>query len=210
MIDFPSRTRVGRRLPKEAFYQHLSLTKALKAKFVSDVERIDVANSLTKENLNLEQASEVKEILLLTIQLKKQNFDGKLVEAIARQNPHKLIFLLEYEDYQQMAVYHRKLYQTEWMKSEKVGLSLSGSTLSAIWEDLVRQIALHSEAVAGQKEQNLDEQLKKQDEMDRLQKLIKKTEAAVWKEPQPKKKYALYTKLQGYQKQLEDIIDGKA
>lgn len=47
MIDFPTATAVHRRLPKEAFYKHLPLTKALKAKFVSDVERIVVENSLT-------------------------------------------------------------------------------------------------------------------------------------------------------------------
>mgnify|MGYP006988258178 CR=1 FL=1 len=35
MIDFPTATAVHRRLPKEAFYKHLPLTKALKDKFVS-------------------------------------------------------------------------------------------------------------------------------------------------------------------------------
>ena len=72
MIDFPTATAVHRRLPKEAFYKHLPLTKALKDKFVSDVERIVVENSLTKENLNLNSDSEIKEILLLSITLKKQ------------------------------------------------------------------------------------------------------------------------------------------
>lgn len=71
MIDFPAATAVHRKMPKEAFYKHLPLTKALKDKFVSDVERIYVENSLTKENLNLTADSEVKEILLLSISLKK-------------------------------------------------------------------------------------------------------------------------------------------
>ncbi len=89
MIDFPTATAVHRRLPKEAFYKHLPLTKALKDKFVSDVERIVIENSLTKDNLNLNTDSEIKEILLLSITLKKQEFDGKVIEAIAKQNPHK-------------------------------------------------------------------------------------------------------------------------
>ena len=122
MIDFPTATTVHRRLPKEAFYKHLPLTKVLKDKFVSDVDRIIVENSLTKENLNLTADSEIKEILLLSITLKKQEFDGKVIEAIARQNPHKLVFLLMFEGSRQLALYHSKLYRTQWMEASEVNL----------------------------------------------------------------------------------------
>ena len=208
MIDFPASTIVRRRLPKEAFYKRLPLTAALKQKFVSDVDRITVENSLTKGNLNLAKDSEINEILLLSIILKKQDFDGKIVEAIARQNPHKLIFMLVYDDERQLAVYHSKLYRTKWMKENNLSLTLAGNTLDEIWDDLVRQIAVSSEAVLKQEGQTIDEQLKTQDEIDRLNTLIKKTEAAAWKEQQPKKKFELYTRLQEYKKQLEEITNG--
>ena len=61
MVHFPTTTAVHRRLPKEAFYKHLPLTKVLKDKFVSEVDRIVVENSLTKDNLNLTADSEVRE-----------------------------------------------------------------------------------------------------------------------------------------------------
>ena len=199
-----------RRLPKEAFYKRLPLTAALKQKFVSDVDRITVENSLTKGNLNLAKDSEINEILLLSIILKKQDFDGKVVEAIARQNPHKLIFMLVYDDERQLAVYHSKLYRTDWMKENKLSLTLAGNTLDEIWDDLVRQIAISSEAVLQRQDRTIDEQLKDQDEIDRLNKLIKKTEAAAWKEQQPKKRFELYSKLQAYKKRLEEITNGKA
>ncbi|MGN8773610.1 DUF4391 domain-containing protein [Candidatus Weimeria sp. HCP3S3_B5] len=210
MIDFPASTIVRQRLPKEAFYKRLSLTAVLKQKFVSDVDRIIVENSLTKGNLNLAKDSEINEILLLSIILKRQDFDGKIVEAIARQNPHKLIFMLVYDDERQLAVYHSKLYRTDWMKENKLSLTLAGNTLDEIWDDLVRQIAISSEAVLQRQDRTIDEQLKDQDEIDRLNKLIKKTEAAAWKEQQPKKRFELYSKLKDYQKQLEGITNGKA
>lgn len=210
MINFPASTIVRRRLPKEAFYKHLALAAALKQKFVSDVDRITVENSLTKGNLNLVKDSEIKEIMLLSISLKKQDFDGKIVEAIARQNPHKLIFLLMYEDERQLAVYHSKLYRTSWMNEGDLSLTLSGNTLDEIWDDLVRQVAISSEAVLERHDQTIDEQLKSQDEIDRLGKLIKKTETAAWKEQQPKKRFELYSKLQAYKKRLEEITNGKA
>lgn len=208
MIDFPASTIVRRRLPKEAFYKHLPLSAALKQKFVSDVDRITVENSLTKGNLNLEKDSEIREIMLLSISLKKQDFDGKIVEAIARQNPHKLIFMLVYDDERQLAVYHSKLYRTKWMKENNLSLTLAGNTLDEIWDDLVRQIAVSSEAVLKQEGQTIDEQLKTQDEINRLNTLIKRIEVAAWKEQQPKKKFELYTRLQEYKKQLEEIANG--
>ena len=51
MIDFPAATVVHRRMPKEAFYKHLPLTKVLREKFISDVDRIFVENSLTKRSI---------------------------------------------------------------------------------------------------------------------------------------------------------------
>lgn len=210
MIDFPESTIVHRRLPKEAFYKHLPLTATLKTRFVTDVDRIVVENSLTRKNLNLAKDSEIKEIMLLSIVLRKQDFDGKIVEVIARQNPHKLIFLLEYEKECQLAVYHGRLYRTDWMKAQDLSLKLSGNTLNEIWDDLVRQIAVSSEAVLRREDQTIDEQLKTQDEINRLNKLIKKTETAAWKEQQPKKRFELYSKLQSYKNQLEEIVNGKA
>ena len=210
MIDFPESTAVHQRIPKEAFYKHLPLTAALKTKFVSDVDRIVVQNSLTKRNLNLAKDGEIEEILLLSIILKEQSFDGKIAEAIARQNPHKLIFLLTYEETRQLAVYHSKLYRTEWMKKDDLTLTLRGNTLDEIWDDLVRQIAVSSEAVLQRQDQTIDEQLKVQDEIDRLKKLIQKTDRVAWKEQQPKKRFELHTRLQEYKRQLEEITNGEA
>ena len=112
MIEFPVSTTIHKRLPKEAFYKRLTLSAALKDKFVTDVERIVIENSLSNRSLNLNSSSEIEEILMLSIALKNQEFDGKVVEAIARQNDHNLLFLLSCEGSQQLALYHNKLYRT--------------------------------------------------------------------------------------------------
>jgi hypothetical protein len=210
MIDFPTATAVHRRLPKEAFYKHLPLTKALKAKFVSDVERIVVENSLTKENLNLNSDSEIKEILLLSITLKKQEFDGKVIEAIARQNPHKLVFLLMFEDSRQLALYHSKLYRTQWIDASEISLKPQGFSLDEIWEAFVEQIALYDERAEKSASLSVDERLALQEQILKLEKLIARTEAAAWKEQQPKKQFELYTRLRGYKQELEDLKHGEA
>lgn len=208
MMDFPAATAVHRRLPKEAFYQHLPLTAALKEKFVSDVDRLYVENSLTKENLHLAADSEIKEILLLAISLKKQAFDAKIVEAIARQNPHKLVFHLTYGDSCQLALYHGKLYRTDWMPSGEAALSARGYSLDQIWDGLIEQIALYEEWAEGAAGRSIEERLALQERIVKLEKLIAKTEAAAWKEQQPKKRFELYSKLQGLKKELEGLKNG--
>lgn len=205
MIDFPAATAVHRRLPKEAFYKHLPLTRTLKDKFVSDVDRIVVENSLTRENLNLAAEGEIKEILLLSISLKKQEFDAKIVEAIARQNPHKLVFHLTFEDTSQLALYRGKLYRTAWMSEAEAALSAKGYSLDEIWAGLIEQIALQEERTQAPAGRSIEERLALQEQILKLEKLIAKTEAAAWKEQQPKKRFELYQRVQEYKKELERL-----
>ena len=210
MIEFPAATAVHRRLPKEAFYKHLPLTKILKEKFVSDVDRIVVENSFTKENLNLASDAEIKEIMLLSISLKNQEFDGKVIEAIARQNPHKLVFLLSFEDQQQLAIYHNKLYRTLWMGHDEIALKLQGYSLDEMWDSFIEQIALYEEHAEQTEDLSIEDRLEIQDQILKLEKQIDKTENAMWKEQQPKKKFELHTRLREYQKKLEDLKHGKS
>ena len=210
MIEFPAATAVHRRLPKEAFYKHLPLTKILKEKFVSDVDRIVVENSFTKENLNLASDAEIKEIMLLSISLKNQEFDGKVIEAIARQNPHKLVFLLSFENQQQLAVYYNKLYRTLWMEHDEIALKLQGYSLDEIWDSFIEQIALYEERAEQTEDLSIEDRLEIQDQILKLEKQIDKTENAMWKEQQPKKKFELHTRLREYQKKLEDLKHGKS
>lgn len=210
MIEFPAATAVHRRLPKEAFYKHLPLTKILKEKFVSDVDRIVVENSFTKENLNLASDAEIKEIMLLSISLKNQEFDGKVIEAIAKQNPHKLVFLLSFENQQQLAVYHNKLYRTLWMAHDEIALKLQGYSLDEIWDSFIEQISLYEERAEQTNALSIEDRLAIQDQILKLEKQIDKTENAMWKEQQPKKKFELHTRLREYQKKLEDLKHGKS
>lgn len=205
MIDFPAATAVHRRMPKEAFYKHLPLTKVLKEKFVSDVDKIFVENSLTKDNLNLTAESEIKEILLVSLFLKKQGFDAKIIETIAKQNPHKLIFLLIYEDSRQLAMWYGKLYRTEWMPSADTELKAQGFSLDEIWDSFIEQIAIYEEHAKAAGEISIDERLAMQEQIIKLEKQIQKTEAAAWKEQQPKKRFELYQRLQAYKNKLREL-----
>lgn len=208
MIDFPEVTHIHKRLPKEAFYKYLPKSAKLKEKFISDIDKIFVEWDLTQRSLHLEKSSDKNEILILLIELKKQNYETKIIEAIEKQNSHKLVFILSFEKYRQLALYyHGKLYRTEWMQADDINLSANGSSINAIWENLIVQIAL-SDETGEIKSLSIDARLERQEKINILTKLIEKTEAAVWKERQPKKKFELHEKVQGYKKELEKKKNG--
>lgn len=207
MIEFPQTAYIHRKLPKEAFYKHLTLTGGLKDRFVSDIDGIYVEYSLTKDNLHLEKETAVKEILIMEIDLKKKDYDRKLLEIIARQNPHKLVFILSYKEEKRCAVYQGKLYQTEWEKAETVQLSALGFSLEKIWDGFVEQIALaKEESVPGN--MTIGQRLERQKRIEGLQQQIIRIKTLTWKEKQPKKKFELYRKMKRYIKELEDIKNG--
>lgn len=204
MIQFPSATAVGRVMSKEAFYKRLALSADLKEKFVTDVKRITLSNSLTAATLNLEPGTEISEILILTVELKKQEFDGRIVENIARQNKHQIVFLLRYEDKAQLAVYYGKLYKTEWVPPDELRLTAKGFALDDVWHGFLEQIALaNAEFTMQNAELGIDEKLARQDVILKLQKEIDKLERLTRGEKQPKKKFELYQELQELKKRLE-------
>lgn len=208
MIDFPTATIVHRRIPKEAFYKHVPLAKTIKERFISDVERLFVENSLTKDNLNLAVDAQIKEILVLSILLKKQEFDAKIIEVIARQNPHRLVFLLMYEGKCQLALYHSKLYRTPWIPNDEMQLRIKGFSLDEIWNTLIEQIALYEERAITAAGAPIEDRLALQEEIVKLEKQIEKTEAAAWREQQPKKQFEIYMRLQDYKKKLIELKKG--
>jgi len=205
MIQFPSATAVGRVMPKEAFYKHMTLSSDLKEKFVTDVKRITISNSLTAATLNLKDSTQISEILVLTIDLKKQQFDGNIVENIARQNPHKLLFLLRFEDKAQLAVYYAKLYTTAWILYEDITLTAKGFTLDAVWQGFLEQVALQGGLTKNDPDEDIDTKLQRQEMILKLQKEIEKLEKRTQSELQPKKKFDLYGQLQETKQKLEEL-----
>ena len=205
MIQLPSATAVGRVMPKEAFYKRLTLSSDLKEKFVTDVKRITLSSSLTAATLNLEAGTEITEILMLTIDLKKQQFDGRIVENIARQNPHKLLFLLRFEDKAQLAVYYAKLYTTAWLPYDEITLKVKGFTLDTVWQGFLEQIALQDGLTENKPGEDIDTKLQRQEMILKLQKEIEKLEKRTQSELQPKKKFELYGQLQEMKQKMDGL-----
>ena len=205
MISFPSATLLHQRFSKEAFYNNMQLSSELKASFVTDVDRIYLEYGLSDSVLNLSIASNIEEILFLQFVLRKKEFNQKLVEAIARQNPHKLVFLLCYEDLMRIAIWQNKLYFSDWRPVEAVDLILKGASLDEIWDSFIEQIALTEAQADAASGMSVEERLKILDKKEKLEKQISALQQKLRKEKQFNKQVQLNAELKRLRKELEEI-----
>jgi hypothetical protein len=190
-------------MPKDAFNKNLTLSAGLKDKFVSDIKRIVWQNKLSPATLNIDKGEKVSEILVLTIELKKKDLEYKLIETIAKQNAHKILFILRFETASQLALYHKKLYKTEWSLDEQ-NLHIKGLNLDSVWEHFIEQIAFVQYGKLSV-ECGIDEALQRQEKIIKLQKEIERLEKQAQNEKQPKKKFELVEELKRLIKNKGDI-----
>lgn len=207
MNSFPGSSKVNRILPKEAFYKQLNLTSEMKGKFVSGIRRIVVENSLTENTLHLKPGTEVIEILVLALDLKQKEVDNQILEIIARQNKHNILFWLRFKEHGQFALYFNKLYKTEWQPLESISIETKGFTLDEVWNGYVEQIALTKELGHAVKETPVTYRLKRQEDIIRLEKSIELMDKAARAEKQPKKKFELAMQVQHLKKDLDDLLN---
>lgn len=204
MLEFPGTTKVGKILPKDIFYKNLKLSQPLKESFIKDIKRIIFENSLTDESLRLNKKSEIKEIMVVSIELKNKEFNLKIPEVIARQNPKKILFVFRFEDKEKYALFQNKLYITNWIENEI--LKLKGFSLHEIWNNLVAQVALEEEDVPD--EETLKRSLRSIEEIKKIEKEIAAIEKKARSERQPKKKFELAMEVKELEKKFQEVKSG--
>ncbi len=191
MIVFPKSTEINKPMPKEAFYRNLALSTGIKEKFVSDIKRIILLNKLAPSTYNIAKGKELGEILVLSVELKKQDFDYKTIETIARKNKHKILFIIRFEESAQLAVFHNKLYKNHWRQVQNQNLAVTGMNLDDVWKNFVAQI---SGIVIGLGE-DLNETIEKHEQTERLKREIARLEKLAQNEKTPKKKFELVNEI---------------
>lgn len=141
MLDFSERTVFNKVIPKEKFYQHLTLNTKIKNSFVQDIKKIVWANKLSDKTTNIERGESVSEIEIIEIYLKNGEMDDGVLEVISKQIPHRIIFVLKYEDKAQMCVYLAKLHKTVWQPENMLVLKIEGMNFDKVWDNFVIEIS---------------------------------------------------------------------
>ena len=206
MNYLPEKTIVNQKIPKEAFYKNLKLSSKLKKSLIDDVESIVVTHSLTNDSLGFEITTIIEEILLVTIDLRKIDYNISLIEMILKSNPHKLLIKLKFNNRLQYLFYENKLYKSEWKDSFNLDYDNSIKTLDALWNYIIIHVLSIEERFDSDK--NIITILECYNKIKELEVSIDRLERKIYKEVQPKKKFKLYQELQLLKQSLEECING--
>ena len=109
MLGLPKSTEFNKRIPKQKFYENLSVTPAIKVAFTEQIKIIYWRNKLAVTTLNLAHGEVVTEIEVFEIRLISPDLDESVFRLIDREIPYHILFLLEYGGKYQAAIGIKKL-----------------------------------------------------------------------------------------------------
>lgn len=203
MLGLPKATELNKQLPKSAIYAKFQMNTAAKERIDRDISRIYIVNEISAAKVNIQEGVEVKSFFVVSVILKRKNFDEKNVIMLSKLIPQNMVMVLEYEDKAKLAVYRGKLMQTGWLPKEKVSLELKGLNLDEVWENVIVQIG----GLTIEQGRTLDEQISIDEQRSKLQREIDRLDRLARAEKQPKKKFELVQRLREYQKKSEELKD---
>ena len=215
MLELPKSTEVNRRIPKQKFYENLTISPTLKRVFVEQIKVIWWRNKIAAATTNLAAGETVTELEVFEVCLSAPHLDEAVLRQIDKEIPYHILFLLEYEGrYQAWTAYKEAAasginafkvgtyYHTDWLEESALPLKLDGLNIEQVYENFVRQIA--GEALSGTSE-TLKESVERDERRKELQKQIAVLQVKVWRERQLNKQVLLNAELKRLKKELEEL-----
>ena len=200
MLGLPRSTEVNRRVAKEKLYQNTTLTTQARDMIKDQIESVFWRNKLADSTIGISAGGEIKEIQVFEVQLRQRELDKRILPAIAKAIPYKILFLLIFGDEAQAWIEaSNTFYNTEWQPLEGFTLKFEGLNLDAVYENLARQIASGRLGVDGDIEEAVDRDKQRQ----KLERDVVALEKKLLREKQFNKQVELNGELKRLRAELE-------
>ena len=202
MLGLPTTTEYNKRIPKQKFYENLSVTPALKRIFVEQIQNVIWANKIAPATISVSEGKEVTEIEVFKICLNAGTLDESALKQMDKQIPYHILFVLEYNEKYQVWIGYKevsggdnafkvnKYYHTDWLAEQDLQIKIDGLDMDSIYANLVRQIGGIEKG-----NETLCEQIADREYREKLEKEIAKLEKLARAEKQPKKKFELVSRI---------------
>jgi len=142
MLGLPRSTEVNRRVAKEKLYVNATLSPQSRDMIKNQIESVVWRNKLANSTVGLSEGVYVKEIQVFEIQLRQKELDKRVLPAIAKAIPYKILFILVFNDEAQAWIeVSGTFYNTEWQSLKGLTLKFEGLNLDVVYENLARQIS---------------------------------------------------------------------
>ena len=216
MLGLPQSTEFNKRIPKQKFYEHITVSPALKKSFVDQIRMIYWRNKVAATTVNLAPGTIVDEVEVFEIKLNSASLDEAVLQQIDREISYHIIFLLEYEGKLQAWTAYKektptanavfkvgKYYHTEWMTEAELPIRIDGLNLDAVYENFVRQIA--GDALKADSGESLKASVERDEKKKQLEKQIAVLENKMRREKQLNRQMEMNAELKKYKGQLIDL-----
>ena len=215
-MQFPKSTEFNKRIPKQKFYENLTITPQLKRQFTDQIKGIWWKHKIAATTTNITIGEHVNEIEVFEIKLTSGEIDEAVLRQIDKEIPYHILFLLESEGKYQAWIGYKEAnaagvtafkvtayYHTEWMDKENLPLAVEGLSLDAVYENLVRQVAGNQPTNFGKKD--LKDAVEQDIKHQQVTKEIARLNKLAYAEKQPKKKFELFQQIKKLQQELESL-----
>ena len=216
MLGLPKSTEFNRRIPKQKFYENLSVTPDLKRVFIDQIKVIYWRNKIATTTMNLAAGEIVTEVEIFEVRLDDPKLDISVLRQIDKEIPYHIIFLLEYSGkYQAWTAYKEEAtfgnnafkvgtyYHTDWLPETELPLKVEGLNIDKVYENFVRQIA--GDALQTESNESLKESVERDAKRQQLEKQIALLQSKVRKEKQLNKQVQMNAELKKLKKELEEL-----
>ena len=95
MLGLPQSTEFNKRIPKQKFYEYLTVMPALKRAFIDQIKVIWWRNKIAAATVNLAPGEAVTELEVFELRLNQPSLDEAVLCQIDRDIPYHILFLLE-------------------------------------------------------------------------------------------------------------------
>ena len=202
MLGLPHSTEVNRRVAKEKLYQNAALAPQTREMIKDQIESVFWRNKLADSTMAISAGETAREIQIFEIQLRQRELDKRVLPAIAKAIPYKILFILVFGDEAQVWIEASgTFYNTDWQPLGGFMLKFDGLNLDAVYENLARQISGGRLGTDGDIEEAVDRDKQRQ----RLERDIVALEKKLLREKQFNKQVELNGELKRLRAELEGL-----
>lgn len=204
MLGLPESTQVNIPLPKKALFEKFKLKTEDRRRFDSQISRMVIVAEIAPNTVNINEGEEVSSIFIIQVMLKENDCHSQNIIILSKLIDQKMLFLLQFEDKNQLAVYRNNRVLTSNWVEEPIPLELRGHNLDSVWEFLIASIGnLNLE-----NGQSLNDAIDYRSRREHLENRILSLEKRVKAERQPRRKWDLSQELKHLKSELEEISHG--
>ncbi|MGV1005323.1 MAG: DUF4391 domain-containing protein [Candidatus Nanopelagicales bacterium] len=214
LYRWPEAAKLGKRVPKEKFYEHGTVSAAVREKFIAEVQRITWAYKLAEATVNLPGTPAVPEVQVFTIDAKTDDVGEAVLGAIDKAIPFPIIFEIarhrgEQPEARTVAA-HKQLgtgapklsdyYSTGWQRGDTGRQALpTAITLPALYAALLQPLT----PITARPGEDMSDVADRLSAVRKLEREVASLERKLRTEPQLNRKVELRRTLKTKQRELE-------